>query len=592
MNFNFLPMSLEEAKQKGWDELDVILITGDEYVDHHTNGTAVIGRYLEKNGFKVGIISQPNWTSDEDFCKLGAPKLFFGINSGAIDSMLCNYTSSKKPRKSLAGKKPDRALIVYTNKIKKNFKNIPIVIGGLEASMRRMAHYDYWQDTVRRSILVDSKADILVYGMGEKQILEIARRLESGENIYSIDDIPGTVTLKNKPQDLESIKNKHFLPPYEIVKSDKKIFNVFFKTIYENQIPNRHCSQVLVQETENRFVICNPPRPSASSDEIDEIFELPYQNTWHPFYDTVGGVKDFESVKFSVISNVGCVGECYFCSIYMHQGRIVQSRSKTSIIREITKLTQMKDFRGTITDVGGPCANLFLAKCEKWKDNNFCKTRSCLIPEKCENLKLGYDDCIKLYEQIKNLPQIKHVFIQSGLRYDLLFQDEKSQKYLEYICKNNIGGRIKLAPENTDDEILRLMNKPSFKIYKEFSKVFEKIVEKIGKKIFIVNYFITSYPGTSLHKALDFGLFFANQKIHPEQIQDFIPLPMTVASCMFYTGFHPFTGEKISVPKTFEERNIARAFVQYKNLESKKLVKLGLKKLNKLGFLKKFGIRN
>lgn len=632
MTFKFLPMTLDEAKQKGWDELDIILISGDKYVDHHSNGTAVVGRFLEKYKFRVGIIAEPDWTTNKDFVKLGKPRLFFGVASGAIDSMLCNYTANKKPRKDIDSKKPDRALIVYTNKIKENFKDTPILLGGLEASMRRLAHYDYWDNKVRRSILLDAKADILVYGMGERQILEIAKRLDAGEKIQNIDGVRGTVVVKNNEEHLrpfliarsettrqsktetdcrasmntswlamtntktrqlpltpsykEGEPKIEFLPTFEEAASDKKLFNLAFKKIYENQIPAT--AKVLLQKTGNRFVVHNPPQFPYQTKELDSIFELPYQNTWHPSYNETGGVPSFETVKFSVISNIGCTGECYFCSIFIHQGKIVQSRSAESLVKEIEKLTKLPDFRGTISDIGGPTANLLFAKCKQWETGNFCNGKSCMLPTKCSNLKLGYNDCIKIYEKIKNIPKIKHVFIQSGIRYDLLVGTDDCEKYLEYICKNNISGRLKIAPEHIDDKVLELMNKPSSKVYQKFLDLFEKTTKKIGKKLQIVNYFITSYPGTSLNKALDFGLYCVDKKIHPEQMQDFIPLPMTAASCMYYTEKNPFTDERVYVPKTLDDRNMQRALVQYKNKNSKLFIRMALRKLNKQNLYKKF----
>jgi uncharacterized radical SAM protein YgiQ len=605
MSFKFLPMTLSEVKQKGWDELDIILVSGDKYVDHHSNGTAVVGRFLEKHGFRVGIIAEPDWNSNFDFTKLGKPRLFFGISSGAIDSMLCNYTANKKPRNDIESKKPDRALIVYTNKIKENFKDIPIVLGGLEASMRRLAHYDYWDNKVRRSILLDAKADILVYGMGERQILEIANRLNAGENISQIDNIRGTVILKNNLtrslSGAEGDKNSEItndgfgyaqppemlnIPSFEDVTSDKKSFNLAFKIIYENQIPAS--AKILVQKHGNRFIIHNPPQFPYETKELDSVFELPYENTWHPAYDDIGGVASFETVKFSVISNIGCTGECYFCSIFIHQGKIVQSRSAESIIKEVEKLAKSPDFHGTISDVGGPTANLLFAKCKRWENGDFCNTKSCMLPKKCENLKLAYNDCIKLYEKIQKIDKVKHVFIQSGLRYDLLVDTENCEKYLEYICKHNVSGRLKIAPEHIEDKVLQLMNKPSLKVYKKFLELFEKVTQKIGKNLKIVNYFITSYPGTSLNKALDFGLYCVDNKIHPEQMQDFIPLPMTASSCMYHTEENPFTGEKVFIPKTLDERNMQRALVQYKNKNSKLFIRMALRKLNKQNLYKRF----
>ncbi|MFC1485001.1 YgiQ family radical SAM protein, partial [bacterium] len=581
MSCNFLPMTKKEMTAKGWDHLDVIIITGDPYIDHHANGAAVIGRILESAGYRVGIIARPDWRQNDDFMKLGEPRLFFAVSSGGMDSMVCNYTANKKPRKSLQGQKPDRAVIAYTNKIKENFKNIPIIIGGIEASMRRLAHYDYWDNKVRRSLLLDSKADILVYGMGDRQIVEIAKRLDSGEPVKNITNIRGTVVLANNCL----TSDFYMLPSYEEIIHDKENFNKSFALFYNEQEPNS--AKPLVQKYGNRFIIHNPPNFPLEPSELDKIFELPYQNTWHPFYDRQGGIKNFESVKFSITASVGCPGECSFCSISIHQGRIVQSRTLESIYRQAKKLTQMPDFRGTITDIGGATANLYLSKCEKWNSGIFCKNKNCLIPTKCKNLKLGYDECIDLYKKILDIPKVKHVFIGSGLRYDLLI-DEESQEYLEQICRHHISGRMKIAPEHTVEKVLKFMGKPSFDIYKKFVKRFNKVVAKMKKPIFLVNYFIVSHPGSDLNDALNLGLYCVNNKIHPEQIQDFIPLPMSIASCMYYTGFHPLTREKVYAPKDIEERNMQRALVQYRNNGSKKFVIRALKRLGKFYLVRRF----
>ena len=600
-NFKYLPMSKQEMQLKGWRQLDVIIVNGDPYIDHHSNGASVIGRYLEKYGYKVGIIAEPDCTKNEDFTKLGEPKLFFAVSSGAVDSMLTNYTANKKPRKSLQGTKPDRALLKYTNKIKQNFKNKPVILGGLEASMRRLAHYDYWSDTVKRSILLDSKANILVYGMGERQILQIADRLKDGEDIKDIDNIRGTVVIKNKilnidpseiPQDDASVgvvqdDNLLILASFEEVKADTKKFNEAFKIIYENQNPGR--GKILVQPHANRFIINNPPNFPYKPKELDEIFELPYTNNWHPYYNDKGGVTGFkEMMQFSIISNIGCPGECSFCSIAMHQGRIVQSRSDESVYKEALKLSKHPDFKGTITDIGGPTANLFLSNCKVWKKDGFCNERHCLLPEKCPSLKLDYPMCMIVYQNIQNIPGVKHVFIQSGLRYDLLLDNIEAEQYLEYICKNNISGRLKVAPEHTSDKVLKLMNKPRFGVYKKFKKAFRKLNKHLKKKIYLTNYYIAAHPGTDLDTAVNMGLYCTNKQISPEQIQDFIPLPMTISACIYHTGEHPLTNEKVYVPKSFEERTMQRALIQHKNKNSKKHIEKALRKIKKIYLYSKF----
>ncbi|MCP4481839.1 MAG: YgiQ family radical SAM protein [bacterium] len=582
-NFNFLPMTKQEMQLKGWTELDIIIITGDPYIDHHSCGAAVCGRSLEADGFKVGIIAEPDINKNEDFTALGSPRLFFAISSGAVDSMLKNYTANKKPRRTPNARKtsiPDRALIKYTNKIKQNFKNKPIILGGLEASMRRLAHYDYWSTKIRHSILLDSKADLLIYGMGERQLIEIANRLKQGKKIT---DIRGTCIVKNKI----NIDNYILLPSFEEISTDKKAYLKAFKLIYENQNPGR--SKTLIQPDAKRFLIHNLPQFPYSPKELDFIFELPYQNIWHPTYDQTGGVPGFKDMmQFSLISNIGCPGECSFCSIFCHQSRVVQSRTPESIYLEALKLSKHPDFKGTFTDIGGATANLFLAGCNVWSQGGFCKERHCLLPEKCPNLKLNYPMAITVYQNIKNIPGVKHVFIQSGLRYDLLFGNDESEEYLEYICRNNISGRMKVAPEHTDDKVLKLMNKPKYGVYKQFKKAFRKVSRKLKKPVFLVNYYITSHPGTTLDKAVNMGLHCTSKNIMPEQIQDFIPLPMTLSAAIYYSKTHPLTNEKIYVPETEEERAMQRALVQYKNKNSEKYIRKALQKIKKIYLFKKF----
>ncbi|MBP1747308.1 MAG: YgiQ family radical protein [Deltaproteobacteria bacterium] len=582
----FLPMTKKEVARRGWDILDIILITGDAYVDHPSYGTAVIGRVLEKAGYSVGIISQPDWRSAEDFIQLGRPRLFFGITAGNLDSMVANFTANKKPRKkdeyspgSKPGLRPHRSIIVYANRVREAFHDACIVIGGIEASLRRLAHYDWWDNAVRRSILLDARADILVYGMGESQIVEIARRLDKGVDLSRI---RGTVIVRNKIDLFDTIEK---VPPYEIVKDNEDKFNEAFASIYRNQDPVR--GKAVIQPHGDRFVIQFPPAVPLGVHELDAIYELPFERSPHPSYETKGGIQGFETVKFSIISHRGCCGECNFCSLSMHQGRIVQSRSSGSILREAQLLAQRHDFKGTITDVGGPTANLYMAHCSSWPNKGGCQNKHCLTPDKCQNLQLGYTESVRLYKEILNIPKVKHVFLESGLRHDLLI-DNKVSKYLEHLCQNHVSGQMKVAPEHNVRHVLQAMNKPDFEAYEAFVKKYRDINQQIGKNQYLVNYFISAHPGCSLEDTLELALYLAKRKMHPEQIQDFIPLPMTVSGCMYYTEKNPFTRKKIYVSKTFHERKMHRALIQYWYPSNREYVREALKSLDKENLVKLF----
>ncbi len=579
---DFLPISEEDLKKRGWEQLDIILVTGDAYVDHPSYGASVIGRVLEDSGFKVGIIAQPDCAKLEDFKKLGQPKLFFGVTAGNLDSMLAKYTASKKVRNvddySPGGKpnlRPERASIVYTNKLQQAFKNTPIVLGGMEASMRRLAHYDYWSDKVRRSLLLDSKADILVYGMGEKQILEIARRLKNGEGKSGLNDIRGTVIVRNST---DSLKDFCLIPSFEDVFINKDKFNAAFKIIYSEADPVR--GKTVVQKHGNRFVIQYPPAFPMTNKEIDKIYSLGYARGWHPTYDRKGGVPGFETVRNSIISHRGCAGGCNFCSLYLHQGRIVQSRSIESIVKEIKDIARDKSFRGTITDIGGPTANMYMATCHSWKATGACRDKKCLVPEKCGNLTLGYDYSIRLWRELRRIPGVKHVFVGSGVRYDLL-TDSHSDEYMRELCAHHVSGQLKVAPEHCVNSVLELMNKPRFNFYERFIHKFETVNRQLHKSQYLVNYFITGHPGARLQDALELALYLNKNHIYPEQVQDYIPLPMTISACMYYTQKDPFTGNRVYVAKTFNERTMQRALLQYKNPQNRKYVRQALVTLHK-----------
>jgi len=564
----FLPISQQDMADRGWKECDIILVTGDAYVDHASYGAALIGRVLEDAGYKVGIIAQPDWKTSADFLALGRPRLFFGITAGNLDSMVSNYTASKKPRRiddyspvGRSGLRPNRATIVYTSKIKGLFPGIPVVLGGVEASLRRLAHFDYWAEDVRRSILVDAKADILVYGMGERPIVEIARRARNGEDLKKIKDVRGTVILR---KDLEDFEDAVTLPSYEEVSADKDKFNEAFKLAYWEGDPVR--GRPVAQKHGDRFVVQLAPAFPLTTPELDHVYQLPFTRAWHPVYDLPagrGGVPGFETVRFSITAHRGCAGECNFCSLFAHQGRMIQSRSKDSILKEVRTIADLKEFKGTITDIGGPTANLYDATCDQWDTAGACKNRQCMMPSKCKNLKLGYEKSMQLWKEVLAVPKVKHLFIQSGLRYDLLVEKE-SDAYLEALCKDHVSGQLKVAPEHASDAVLRLMNKPPFKVYERFAERFKAMNRKAGKEQYLVNYFVSAHPGCTDGDAKEFAAYLSSKRMHPEQVQDFMPLPMTLSTCMYYTGKHPMTGEPVVTAKTHKERQFQRELVQPK----------------------------
>jgi uncharacterized radical SAM protein YgiQ len=571
MSHKFLPISQNDLRSRGWNELDIILVTGDAYVDHPSYAAVLIGRVLEDAGYKVGIIAQPDWHSDADFKKLGKPRLFFGVTAGNLDSMVANYTANKLPRSSddyspggKARMRPDRAVIMYTNRIKQAYAGVPVVIGGIEASCRRLAHYDYWSEKVRRSILTDSKADILVYGMGEKQAVEIAKRIESGG---SLDGIKGTAVFR---AGCGQLKDAVTIPSFEDVSSSKEKFNEAFIAAYNEADPVR--GKTIVQPHDKRYLIQYPPAEPMSEAELDNIYGLPFARNWHPLYDKDKGVPGFETVRWSVTSHRGCPGACNFCSLFFHQGRIVQSRSAESILKEIRLIALSRAFKGTITDIGGPTANLYNASCELWKKNGACHIKKCLVPRKCENLKIGYGRTINIWREALKVPNVKHVFVGSGVRYDLLVYKEAAE-YLKELCKNHVSGYLKVAPEHTEEHVLRLMNKCDFSSYSQFAGKFNAINKQMGKKQFLVNYLIIAHPGSTLKDALKMSETLKSMRIYPEQVQDFLPLPMTASGAMYCTGIDPFTGKSVYVARNMRERKMHRALVQYKEDANQKYIR-------------------
>ncbi|NLK71609.1 MAG: YgiQ family radical SAM protein [Clostridiales bacterium] len=586
---SFLPVSKEDMKNRGWNELDFVYIIGDAYVDHPSFGHAIISRVLEANGYKVGIISQPDWKDVNAFKRLGKPRLGFLISSGNVDSMVNHYSVFKKRRKKDAyspggksGSRPDRAAIVYASKVREAYKDVPVIIGGLEGSLRRFAHYDYWDDKIRRSILMDAKADLVIYGMGEKPIVEVADALNAGIKIKDIQWIKGTVFKSNT---LENIQEYVMLPSYESIVESKKSYAKSFMIQYKNN--NHFCGKTLVEQYDaNTFVIQNPPPEPMNKEEMDAVYALPYMGTYHPMYEELGGVPALEEVKFSITSTRGCFGNCSFCALAYHQGRVVQPRSRASIIEEGKKLSQREDFKGYIHDVGGPTANFRQAACEKQRLYGTCTEKDCLFPEPCGNLNIDHREYIDILRELRKIKGVKKVFVRSGVRYDYAIYD-KSKEFLEELCRYHISGYLKVAPEHVSDEVLRRMGKPSKAVFDKFVKEFKNINKRIGKEQYIIPYFISSHPGSTLQDAVELATYMKENGFIPEQVQDFYPTPGTLATCMYFTGYDPRNMEEVYVPKSKEEKAMQRALLQFNRPENydlvyKALMKAGRKDL--IGF--------
>jgi uncharacterized radical SAM protein YgiQ len=553
-----------EMKARGWEACDIILVSGDAYCDHPSFGTALLGRLLEDEGYKVGIISQPDWKKEDDFKRLGAPRLFFGVTAGNLDSMINIYTASHAKRREdryapggARGLRPAFPTIVYTNKLRQLFPQTPIVIGGIEASLRRLAHYDFWSDKVRRSILFDAKADILVYGMGERAILEIARRLNRGDAASALDEIRGTVVAR---KDVSHLKGLVELPSFEdVMVSDfmgkKKFLEAFL--LYSKET-NPVTAHPVAQKMDTRYAVQYPPALPLSSEEMDRLYALPFTRRCHPSYDRFGGVPALATVVTSITSHRGCAANCSFCSLSFHQGRAISSRSRASIAKEASLIAEDKSFKGTISDVGGPTANMYGAACGL---GHRCAKEDCLWPEICPNFLFDPDEQMRILEEVRTTPNVKRVNIQSGVRYDLLLHP-KARRYFEEICRYYVSGQLKIAPEHVNDKVLKLMRKPSFALYKRFVQAYEAVNKKIGKKQFLAQYFITAHPGCTLKDARELAAYTKTLGYTPEQVQDFIPLPMTRSSVMYHTGLNPDTGEPLFTARTREDRLIQRRMVQ------------------------------
>lgn len=584
MNQGFLPVCRKDMEERGWDAVDFAYVIGDAYVDHPSFGPAIISRILEANGYRVGIISQPDWKDNTSIMEYGEPKLGFLISGGNMDSMVNHYSVSKKRRKTDAftpggvmGKRPDYATIVYGNLIRQVYKKTPVIIGGIEASLRRLAHYDYWSNHLKRSILLDSGADLISYGMGERSIVEIADALKSGIAVGDITFIDGTVY---KAKDLSSVYDAVTLPSYEELKKDKLNYARSFYVQYCNTDP--FSGKRLVEPySDHLYVVQNPPAKPLSQPEMDRVYSFPYVRTYHPSYEAAGGVPAIEEVKYSLISNRGCFGGCNFCALTFHQGRIIQTRSHESLLAEANQFIWDKDFKGYIHDVGGPTANFRAPSCEKQLQYGVCKEKQCLFPKPCRNLKVDHKDYLKLLRKLRELPNVKKVFIRSGIRFDYLMAD-KDDTFFRELCEHHVSGQLKVAPEHISDAVLQKMGKPENRVYEAFTEKYKKINQKLGKNQFLVPYLMSSHPGSTMKEAVELAEYLRDLGYMPEQVQDFYPTPSTISTCMYYTGVDPRTMEKVYVPVNPHEKAMQRALIQYRNPKNYDLVMEALKKAGRM----------
>ncbi|MBO5209327.1 MAG: YgiQ family radical SAM protein [Lachnospiraceae bacterium] len=592
----FLPISREDMIREGIEQFDFVYVIGDAYVDHPSFGHAIISRILESHGYRVGIISQPDWKDDASITILGKPKLAFLISAGNMDSMVNHYFVSKKHRPTDAYtpggetyKRPDHATVVYGNLIRRTYKDVPIIIGGIEASLRRMAHYDYWSDQFKRSVLLDSQADIISYGMGEKSIVEIADALASGIAVKDITFVPGTVY---KTKDISGIYDSVILPAYEEMKAQPKRYADSFAIQYQSTDP--FTGKTLIEEYPHQiYVVQNPPQKPLTMEEMDAVYELPYMRTYHPSYEEKGGVPAISEIKFSLISNRGCFGGCSFCALTFHQGRTIQVRSHESIVKEAELMIKDPDFKGYIHDVGGPTANFRHPSCEKQMTQGVCKNRQCLFPKPCPNMKADHSDYLALLRKLRALPGVKKVFIRSGIRFDYLLADPDDTFFKELV-EHHVSGQLKVAPEHISDAVLSKMGKPEKAVYEQFVRKYGKINEKLGKKQFLVPYLMSSHPGSTLKEAIELAEYLRDLGYMPEQVQDFYPTPSTVSTVMYYTGIDPRNGKPVYVCKNPHEKAMQRALIQYRNPNNYDLVYEALMKAGRedlIGFDKKCLIR-
>ena len=610
----WLPVSAEEMRDRGWQEVDFIYITGDAYVDHPSFGPAIISRVLEKNGYRIGIIPQPDWKDEQSIQVFGRPRLGVLICGGNMDSMVNHYTVSRKHRSTDAyspggvmGKRPDYAVVVYGNLVRKVFKDIPVIVGGIEASLRRMGHYDYWSDKVKHSVLVDSQADLISYGMGERSIVEIADALNAGIPVSELTYIRGTVYKTKNPEIalmqrvLETSGDEKqasyedavlTLPEYDQITSDKKLYAKSFLTQYQNTDP--FTAKILVEKYHDHlYVVQNPPALPLSTEEMDAVYDLPYMREPHPMYDELGGIPAMQEIRFSLISNRGCFGSCSFCALTFQQGRIIQVRSHESLIKEAEILTKHPDFKGYIHDVGGPTANFRHTACKKQLTKGTCGHRQCLFPKPCPNLDADHSDYIQLLRKLRSLPRVKKVFIRSGIRFDYLLAD-KSDAFLRELCKYHVSGQLKVAPEHVSDVVLQKMGKPEHQVFKTFCERYKKVNEQLGLKQYMVPYLMSSHPGTTMKEAVKLAEYVRDLGYMPEQVQDFYPTPSTLSTCMYYTGLDPRTMEPVYVPKNPHEKAMQRALIQYRDPKNRALIEEALRMAGRedlIGFGKECLIR-
>ncbi len=585
VNNGFLPVSKKDMISRGWSEVDFCIITGDAYVDHPSFGTAIISRVLENAGYKVGIISQPDWKNENSITEFGKPRLGFMVNSGNIDSMVAHYTAAKKKRSedmyspgAKAGLRPDRAVTVYSKLIRKVYGDIPLIIGGVEASLRRFAHYDYWSDSVMPSVLIDSEADLLSFGMGELQTKIIADRLNNGENIKALTDIDGTAYVTDSVVGINALT----VPSFEDCKDYKRQYAVACRVEYDEQDSVR--GKRIVQKHGERYVVQNKPMRVLTTEELDAVYALPYERYYHPMYEKMGGVPAIKEVEFSVTHNRGCFGACNFCSIAYHQGRQIAVRSEDSVLKEVELLTQNPHFKGYIHDVGGPTANFRHVSCQKQLEKGLCKGKKCLAPTVCKNLECDHTEYLEMLRKIRAVNGVKKVFIRSGIRFDYLLED-KNDDFFRELVENHVSGQLKVAPEHCSDAVLDKMGKPHIETYRKFVNKFYKITKQVGKEQYLVPYLMSSHPGCKMSDAIELALFLKQNKMRPEQVQDFYPTPGTISTCMYYTELDPYTLERVFVPKTPSQKAEQRALLQYFKPENKPIVLKALKDCGRIDLI-------
>ncbi len=596
MENKFLPVSRREMEERGWDQVDFVYISGDAYVDHPSFGHAIITRLLEAHGYRVGIIAQPDWKDKNSITVFGEPRLAFLVSAGNMDSMVNHYSVSKKRRSQDAytpggvmGKRPDYACVVYGNLIRQTYKKTPVILGGIEASLRRLAHYDYWSDRLKRSVLLDSGADLISYGMGERSIVEIADALNAGIRVEDLTYIDGTVC---KVKDREAIYDAVELPAYSELQKDRLRYAESFYTQYCNTDPFT-AKRLIEPYSEHVYVVQNPPAKPLSQTEMDDVYALPYMRTYHPMYEKDGGIPAISEVKFSLISNRGCFGACSFCALTFHQGRIIQTRSHESLVEEAKLLTEEPDFKGYIHDVGGPTANFRHPACDKQLTHGACKHRQCLFPKPCKNLNVDHKDYLKLLRSLREISKVKKVFIRSGIRFDYVMADP-DDTFMRELCEYHVSGQLKVAPEHIADPVLQMMGKPENSVYRAFTEKYKKINEQLGKKQYLVPYLMSSHPGSTLKEAVALAEYLRDLGYMPEQVQDFYPTPSTISTCMYYTGVDPRTMKPVYVPKSPHEKAMQRALIQYRNPKNYELVMEALKKAGRedlIGFGKHCLIR-